>query len=95
MIRALGESTQARRLVEEALAVSRGADCKREIAWNLCHLGGFFARSDQTEFDEGLLMESIATGRESGDWAAVVLSVSVLARLHALRRNVLQARLTL
>ncbi len=66
MLRALGEPKKARRLVEEALAVSREADCKREIGWNLCHLAGFFAKSDEAEFDECLLLESIAIGRECG-----------------------------
>ncbi|MCA1643976.1 MAG: tetratricopeptide repeat protein [Chloroflexi bacterium] len=88
----IGDHGNGRRLTEEALAVSRDAGLKREIAWNLGALGGQQSGPDYSEAAEPMLLESVVIGRESGDLTPVIASMRTLGRLYWQRGDVARAR---
>jgi len=91
-IMSAGDLQNGRKLIEEALAVSREAGIKREIAWNLGALGGSQTSPRYSESPEPLLLESIVVGRESGDLTPVVASMRTLGRLYWQRGDIMRAR---
>jgi tetratricopeptide (TPR) repeat protein len=90
---ACNEYQRAGQLLEQALAASREAGSKREIAWNL---GVIASNQIQTGGDhnsaKSQLEESVAIGRESGDLVPVVYSMIILGRIHASEGDTVQAR---
>jgi tetratricopeptide (TPR) repeat protein len=78
----MGDLSRGRTLIEEALAVSRVGNIKREIAWNLCSLAANLVNSGMMDSVEPLLQESIAVGRECGDATPIVISMRILGQLY-------------
>jgi hypothetical protein len=86
------EYVQARAPLEEALAMSYEGGWKREIAWNLCVLGGNLAVAGKYDAAEPLLEESIVVGRESGDLSPVLQSMARLSLICGVRHEFTRAR---
>jgi hypothetical protein len=91
----IGDLAGGRALLEEALAVSRVGNIKREIAWNLCSLAANLVNSGTIDAAEPLLQESIAVGRECGDATPIVISMRILGQLHTARGAYESARIVL
>ena len=88
----VGDYAQARGPIEEALAVSRAAGIKREIAFNLWALVESRYDMGDSEDLEPLLIESVVAGRESGDLVPVISATRSLGRLYWQRGDTARAR---
>ncbi len=87
-----GPRDSARRVFEEAVAVSRAGGWEREIAWNLSVLGRTLALTGELEAAEQLLQEGLITGRRSGDMTCVMISLLNLGLVYSRRGDFLRAR---
>jgi non-specific serine/threonine protein kinase len=91
----MGDLAHGRTLIEEALAVSRVGDIRREIAWNLCSLAANLVNSGMTDSVEPLLQESIAVGRDCGDATPIVIAKRILGQLYTARGEYESAKVVL
>jgi tetratricopeptide (TPR) repeat protein/predicted DNA-binding protein (MmcQ/YjbR family) len=88
----IGRQAEARRLFEEALAVSHAADLPREVALNQSWLGVTLIAEGQLDVAEALLLESVALGRQAGYQSPVVWSLRALGELYRARGDFARGR---
>jgi non-specific serine/threonine protein kinase len=88
----VGRHGEARRLLEEALALSRAADLLRDVVLNQSWLGVTLIAEGQLDAAEVLLLESVALGRRAGYESPVVWSLRALGELYRARGDFARGR---